>query len=77
LVDLLKKNHTSRSVITINKAIDIMDSVVARGQGVTYLTWIAIPNDRKIVFAVTPGSAIPATRGEWIELSWKQIFGES
>jgi hypothetical protein len=77
MADLLQECRASKSVISINKAIDIMDLVAEGGQVVTYLTWIAIPSDRKIIFAVTPDSGIPATRGEWIELSWEQIFGES
>jgi hypothetical protein len=75
LVDLLQESRASQSVISINKAIDIMDSVARGGAEVTYLTWIAIPSDRKIVFSVTPGMGIPATRGEWTELGWDQIFG--
>jgi hypothetical protein len=75
LMDLLQESRASQSVIGINKAIDIMDSVARGGAEVTYLTWIAIPSDRKIVFSVTPGMGIPATRGEWTELVWDQIFG--
>jgi hypothetical protein len=74
LVDLLQESRASKSVISINKAIDIMDSVSVGGAVVTYLTWIAIPSERKFVFAVTPGVGIPATRGEWIELGWELIF---
>ena len=76
LVNFLNEFRASNSVIGINTAIDLMDSVAAEGPVVTYLTWIAIPGERKIVFAVTPGSGAPATRGEWIGLSWEQVFGE-
>jgi hypothetical protein len=44
---------------------------------VTYLTSIAIPGEKRIVFAVSPGGGISATREEWIEITWDQIFGMS
>jgi hypothetical protein len=75
LVELLNKSRVSGSVVTIKKATAIMDSVALGGRTTTYLAWIAIPSDRKIVFAVSPGLGVPATRGKWIELEWNEIFG--
>jgi predicted choloylglycine hydrolase len=75
LVDVLRECRASRSVIGVRKAIDIIDSVAVGGQAVTYLTWISIPKDRRIVFALTPRPGVPATRGEWMELTWDQVLG--
>lgn len=76
IYESLREYRASKDVIGTQTAIDIMESVERRGKVVTYLTWIAIPSERKIVFAVTPGRGIPATKGEWIELMWKQIFAD-
>ena len=75
LLEQLENCHTTKSVIDGAKAIKIMDSVSRNGKWVTYLSVIAFPIERKIAFAVSPGNGVSATRGEWIEITWDQIFG--
>jgi hypothetical protein len=75
LLGSLQRLDASKSTIDVEKAIRIMDSVARNGKTVTYLTVIAVPGERKMVFAVSPGLGVSATRGEWIEITWNQIFG--
>ena len=77
LTDSLREYHDSKKTIGVENAIKIMDSVARSGEIVTYLTSIAIPGEKRIVFAVSPGGGISATREEWIEITWDQIFGMS
>ncbi len=77
LADSLREHHDSKKTISVENAIKIMDSVARSGEVVTYLTLIAIPGEKRIVFAVSPGLGISATREEWIEITWDQIFGMS
>jgi len=75
LKNTLRRLHISNAVIDVNKAKAIMHSVARHGETVTYLTVVALPKDRKIVFSVTPKRGVPATRGEWIEITWNSVFG--
>lgn len=77
LADSLRKYHDSKETISVEKAIRMMDSVARSGEVVTYFTVIAIPGEKRIVFAVSPGRGISATREEWIEITWDLIFGMS
>jgi hypothetical protein len=75
LVESLQKVQASKSVISVEKAIKMMDSVAKNGKTVTYLTVIALPGERKMIFSVSPESGVSATKGEWIEITWDRIFG--
>jgi hypothetical protein len=74
LTELLNEVHASRKVVDLGKAIKMMDSVAENGATVTYLSVIGFPKTRKIIFAVSPGDGISATKGKWIEISWDQLF---
>ncbi len=75
LVNALQKRHGLKSPIGVERAVKIMDSVARNGEWVTYLTVVALPSERKMIFATTPGNGISATRGEWTEITWDQVFG--
>jgi hypothetical protein len=75
MVESLQKIHSSKNVVDVKKAVKIMDSVSRSGKTVTYLTAIAVPGQRKEIFAVSPGPGVSATKGEWTEITWDQIFG--
>ena len=53
----------------------LLQSCSKDGDTVTYLTVIALPGERKMVFAVSPDLGVTATKGEWIEITWDQVFG--
>jgi hypothetical protein len=75
LKDALKECRASNGVIGVGKAIQMMDLVAEKGEIVTYLTVIALPRERRIVFAISPGEGVSATRGRWAEVSWGQVLG--
>jgi hypothetical protein len=52
-----------------------MHSVARSGETVTYLTVVAYPGTRKMVFAVTPAHGVAATEGQWVEITWDSVFG--
>jgi hypothetical protein len=64
-------------VVDVEKAIKMMDSVAENGEVVTYMTVIAFPRDRTMIFAFSPDEGVSATKGEWIEITWDQVFGVS
>jgi hypothetical protein len=64
-------------VIDVERAIKMLNSVARNEKTVTYLSVIAVPAERRIVFAVSTGSDVSATRGEWTEITWDQVFGAS
>jgi hypothetical protein len=74
LAGLVRGFHLSGGKIGLEEAVMMMESVAERGEMVTYLTAIAFPDTRRIVFAVTPGSGVPATEGKWIGIGWEELF---
>jgi hypothetical protein len=77
LTKSLNEVGASRKLVDFEKAVRMMDSVSVNGATVTYLSVIGFPKKRKMVIAVSPGDGISATKGEWIEISWEQIFPPS
>jgi hypothetical protein len=75
LADSLRECKKSACLIDFEKAAQIMDAVAQNGQTVTYLSVVVFPEERKLIFAITPGRGISATRGDWIQITWDQIFG--
>jgi hypothetical protein len=75
MANQLLECRASKRVVGVEKAAKIMDSVARSGEWVTYLTVIAFPGEKKMIFATTPGNGISATRGEWTKLTWDQVFG--
>ena len=75
LAGSLREYNDSRKKIDVEKAIRMMDSVAKSGEVVTYLSVIAIPGEKRMIFAVTPGQGLSATRQEWIEITYDQVFG--
>ena len=75
LADSLRECKKSACIIDFEKAAQIMDAVAQNGQTVTYLSVVVFPEERKLIFAITPGRGISATRGDWIQITWDQIFG--
>lgn len=71
---LLNEARTSGELIGIKKATGMMDSVSKNGSAVTYLSAIAFPKRKKMIFAVSPSGGVSATKGKWIEISWDRIF---
>lgn len=74
LLKLIQEYHSSKRKINVGNAIRILDSVGENGDIVTYLSVVAIPKERKMIFAVSPGNGLSATKREWIEITWDQIF---
>lgn len=64
----------AEATIGLPEAKEMMDDVAVGGGGVTYLTAIAYPDERRFVFATTPDTGVPATKGKWSEVNWEQIF---
>jgi len=76
LLSLIRKFHASKEVIDVEKAMKMMDSVSQNGESFTYLSVIAIPRERKMIFSISPKSNVPATKGQWTEITWDQIFSD-
>jgi hypothetical protein len=74
LADFLLKCRASKKTIDVDAAIRMMDLVAEGGETVTYLSVIAVPSERRLILAISPGQGISATKAEWIELTWDQIF---
>jgi hypothetical protein len=77
LIDFLKSCRSSKNGVDVEKTVKMMDSVARSDETITYLTVIALPDEKKLFFAVTPHEGVPATRGKWIELLWSQVFQAS
>jgi Acyl-coenzyme A:6-aminopenicillanic acid acyl-transferase len=75
MIDTLQGCRAAHKLINVERALEIMNSVAQRGDWVTYLTVIAIPKEKKIFFAITPGKGVPAPYGKWTELTWNEVFG--
>jgi hypothetical protein len=65
----------TKQKINIENAMKIMDSVSENGSIVTYLSAIIVPNERKMIIALSPGNGISATKSEWIEIELSRILG--
>lgn len=52
----------------------LLEGVSRNGPLVTHLAYIAWPAARRWTFAVSPQTAVSATKGRWISLEWKDIF---
>ena len=76
LVDSLNGYRASKAKIGVEQAVEMLDSVARSDKMVTYLSVIAWPGKRKMAFAITPGRGVSATRGEWTEIIWDQVFSE-
>jgi len=74
LVEAVGTARTSKTTIGVEEAKRMMDAVAVRGEGVTYLTAIAFPDEKRFIFATTPDTGVPATEGRWIEVNWDAIF---
>jgi hypothetical protein len=74
MADALKACRAANQKVDVEKAAQIMNSVARSHAWLTYLTVIGLPAQRKIIFATTPGGETPATRGEWIEITWDQVL---
>lgn len=68
------KAQADGDVIEIEDAKRMMHAVARRGGSVTYLTAIAFPDERRVVFATTPATGVPATEGRFVEILWDEIF---
>ena len=75
LVDAVEAARIANTTIGLEEAKRMMNDVAVRGEGVTYLTAIAFPDERRMVFATTPETGVPATEGRWVEITWDEIFG--
>lgn len=62
------------SKIDLTGAVKLLDSVVAKGNKVTYYTVIGNLNQKRLFVAVSPGKNIPATEGKWLSFRWEQLF---
>lgn len=74
LVEAIRCARTKGAAMGLEEAKQAMDAVAASGDGVTYLTAIVYPDERRIVFATTPDTGVPATKGRWVEIHWDDIF---
>jgi len=74
LVEAVRRARSRNAPMEIEKIKQALHTVAASGESVTYLTAIAFPDQRRIVFATTPGPGVPATQGQWIEVSWEGVF---
>ena len=74
LLKLLQRFQASKSVIDVEKAINMLNSVARNGSNITYLSIIGFPRERRIYFAVSPKPGVSPTRGEWIEILWSEVF---
>ena len=77
MATMINEYRAAKKKIDVDRAIDIMDSVAAHGESVTYMSVIAIPRERKIFFALSPGGGVSATQEDWMEIRWSEIFGIS
>jgi hypothetical protein len=75
LTHFLEKCRASKTTIDMETAIRMMDLVAENGETITYLSVIAVPSERKLIFSISPGQGISATKTEWTEISWDQVFG--
>ena len=71
----LRGFQATRTEINFERAVKMMHSVSRSGETVTYLTVVAFPNAKKMIFAVTPARGVSATKGEWVEIDWNSLFG--
>jgi hypothetical protein len=63
--------------VDVEKTVKMTDSVARSDETISDLTVVALPDERKLFFEVTPQDGVPATRGKWIELLWSQVFQAS
>ena len=74
LADAIDQIRRAGATMGLEEAKQAMHKVAASGKSVTYLTCIAYPDERRIVFATTPDPGVPATKGRYVEISWDDIF---
>ena len=76
LANFLNIYRDSSEKIDAEQAMKMMDSVSENGDTVTYLSVIGFPTQRRLIFAISPGQGVSATKSEWMEITWDQVFGE-
>ncbi len=60
--------------LDLGLAKKLLEGVGRSGPLVTHLSYVAWPAARRWTFAVSPQTAVSASKGRWIALEWKDVF---
>ncbi|HZE99709.1 MAG TPA: C45 family peptidase [Planctomycetota bacterium] len=66
---------TAGRKIDVELAKKLLESVGRSGPIVTHLSYVAWPAARRWSFSVSPKTGVSASKGRWISLEWKDVFG--
>jgi hypothetical protein len=65
---------TAERKIDLDAARKLLQGVSRSGPIVTHLSYVAWPAARRWTFAISPQTAVTASKGRWIALEWKDVF---